>query len=342
MTRAIAESLHNHDVFVLTRRIPGRNKASFNHTVLEYNPKDAQNFFNLLNRTNPDVVFVYSDVFDFFRQIVKTVVRPRLIVALCGANYIYNNRSYAMLFHRQAPHIEKIICHSVFDRDYKFCSCPSLLSKTVVIPNAVDVGQFDSNIITRESLAALYQLDVGKQWVLNVSNFFPGKGQEHLIDVMKGMDFEYIQISSDIEFPVGKQLEIAWKKKIHTSGVQAKLLKNLPRHDIVALFKASDIFAFTSEKEVAPLVILEAMAARTPWVSFDVGNVRGLAGGQFTTCHKDRRFHCVISAREIELFRSQLKDTIKTPSLGNEGRKQIEKEMTWDIVLPKYKEIIEQ
>jgi len=41
----------------------------------------------------------------------------------------------------------------------------------------------------------------------------------------------------------------------------------------------ADVFLFTSQIECAPIVILEAMAAGLPWVSFDVGNVRELPGG---------------------------------------------------------------
>jgi glycosyltransferase involved in cell wall biosynthesis len=41
----------------------------------------------------------------------------------------------------------------------------------------------------------------------------------------------------------------------------------------------ADIFLFASRIECAPIVILEAMAAGVPWVSYDVGNVRELPGG---------------------------------------------------------------
>jgi glycosyltransferase involved in cell wall biosynthesis len=41
----------------------------------------------------------------------------------------------------------------------------------------------------------------------------------------------------------------------------------------------ADAFLFPSRIECAPLVIVEAMAAGVPWVSYDVGNVRELAGG---------------------------------------------------------------
>jgi len=343
VTQKIAESFHDHDVYILTRRVPGRKSSDH---IIEYSPKDVQHFFTKLNKVGPDVVFIYSDVFDFFRHIVKNIIKPRLIIALCGANYMYSNRNYAMQFHRQSSNIETLICHSEHDRDYKFCTGP-LKSKTVVIPNGVDTDEFDSNTISREELAHKYNLNSNQYWVVNVANFFPGKGQEHMVEVVKGFthleNFQYLQISNDIEFSVGLQLETLWKKKVHTSRVtNSHLLKNLPREDVVAFFKAANLFTLTSEKEVAPLVILEAMAARTPWVSFDVGNVRGLDGGRFVTCGKDRNYHCMVSARETRLFRQHIQELWSTPSLGDFGRRQIDREMTWNKVLPQYRTLIER
>jgi len=344
VTQKIVESLHDHDVYVLTRRMPGRKTASLDH-VVEYDPKDVQHFFAKLNKVKPDVVFVYSDVFDFFRHIIKNVTKPRLIVALCGANYLYGHKNYAIQFHRQSGNIESLICHSEYDRDYKFCG-GKLKDKTVIIPNAVALDEFDSNTTSREELSHKYGLDSNQHWVINVANFFPGKGQEHMIDVVKQSmpgNFLYLQISNEIESPIGRQLETLWKKKLHTSRVSnAQLLKNIPRKDVIAFFKASNLFALTSEKEVAPLVILEAMAARTPWVSFDVGNVRGLSGGKFVTCRKNRNHQCMVGGREINLFQQNMQELWDIPSLGDLGRRQIEQEMTWDRVLPRYRDLIEK
>ena len=57
----------------------------------------------------------------------------------------------------------------------------------------------------------------GKKWILNVSNFFPGKGQENIPKILNQVksleDVLYIQVCSDIEFNVGKTLESSWKLK---------------------------------------------------------------------------------------------------------------------------------
>jgi len=107
-----------------------------------------------------------------------------------------------------------------------------------------------------------------------VSNFFPGKGQEHIINILDKLpnkeDYSYLQISSNIDFSIGKTLENKWNNQVmQCHNLDIRWLKNLSRQDTIGYFKNSNVFVFTSEKEVAPIVTLESMAARLPWVSTD-------------------------------------------------------------------------
>ncbi len=338
-----------HDVFVLTRRIAHRNHGDFNKLkVIEYMPGDTRTFLKKIEDISPDVVFVYSDVFDFFRHIVTSAVKYRLIVSLCGANWIHKNRSFANVFQRHSNLIERIICHSESERDYRFCSTiKKLSSKLTVIPNGVHLEEFDNNNLGRVDL--LPEL-IGKRWILNVSNFFPGKGQGHLVDIIEQLpdpeNLVYIQVNNDIEFQIGEQLEIAWKKKVALQlkplGVSVVHKKNLDRQQVIGFFKNSNVFAFTSEKEVAPIVLLEAMACELPWIATDVGNATELKGGKYIRAVKDHRFHSHMDDRVKKLFANTIMSIGNEPSLTVEGRAQIENKLNWKKILPKYSELIEK
>ena len=205
-----------HEVIVLTRRISKRKPEDYKPIqIIDYYQANSVDFQRKLIGLKADVILVYSDVFDFFRTVITMEGSHRLFIALCGANWIYKNRNYANTFYRQSNRIEKLICHSKFDRDYKFCS-GKLSDKTVVIPNGIDLVDFDSNKITRTEFLNNNNLDpkfADLRWILNVANFFPGKGQEHLIKILYQSDLEdivYLQFASDVEFDLGKQLEIQW------------------------------------------------------------------------------------------------------------------------------------
>ncbi len=332
-----------HQVYIFTRRWPKRKASDYpSLNFAEYVPGDIRSFNAKMIAAKPDVVLVYSDVFDFFRHLVTGRGSYRLILALCGANWVHQNRGYAQVLYRNIGHIQNLVCHSIHDRDYKLCTSHRLQEKTVVIPNGVDLSEFDNNHLTRQDLLPEF---ADKKWVVNVSNFFPGKGQVHLIDILSRLpqdEFVYLQISSDIEFPIGKQLEQHWvlntKKKLKCKH---RLLKNLPREKVIGFLNRSNVFAFSSEKEVAPLVVLEAMAAKLPWVAADVGNTRGLKGGKYIAAVKNSRHHSVFDDRVCSLFAKAIEAVWKSPATAEAGRQQIETEMTWDIVLPQYAHLIE-
>jgi glycosyltransferase involved in cell wall biosynthesis len=86
----------------------------------------------------------------------------------------------------------------------------------------------------------------------------------------------------------------------------------------------ADLFLFTSRVECAPLVILEAMAAGAPWVSFDVGNVSELAGG-------------IVAGNRRELLDAgrQILGG-ERPELAREGRAAWEATHRWEDVVRRY------
>ncbi|MBL0923389.1 MAG: glycosyltransferase family 4 protein [Sphingomonadaceae bacterium] len=63
------------------------------------------------------------------------------------------------------------------------------------------------------------------------------------------------------------------------TGEQKRIrLVDLPRHELVSLYKGADLFLFASHLEYSPLVLFEAAAAGVPFISTDVGNAREIAG----------------------------------------------------------------
>ena len=57
------------------------------------------------------------------------------------------------------------------------------------------------------------------------------------------------------------------------------LLEKLSRAQTCAAYQAADFFVLAAKAETQPIVLLEAMASRTPWISTDTGCVAELPGG---------------------------------------------------------------
>lgn len=340
VTKQIADFVsQNHDVHVVTRRVKNRNHSELSYPVVEYSPGSRESFHKILQSIKPDLIFIYSDVFDF-TQFVITNCTCKIIISLCGANWIHKNPLFGGIFLKHCHKISSIIVHSQEDRDYEFCCKNNLKHKLAIVPNGVDLSEFDDNQLSRSDL--LPELSEQK-WILNVSNFFPGKGQLLLLDVLNTLDcndFVYIQISSDIDFKIGKELENAWIKKSIKMKYKTKLIKNPPRSHVIGFLKQSDIFAFSSEKEVAPLCILESMAAQLPWVSCDVGNIRELRGGKIINTTKNYQYNSMFSNTVRRDFSDYIQKILKTPSKCLDGRRQVEEKFVWNKILPQYLNII--
>ena len=140
-----------------------------------------------------------------------------------------------------------------------------------IIRNGISIEEFENNKINfREK----YQIKE-KYLVLNISNYFFGKGQEHFIDIAQAYsekkDFVFVQISNTIKYPYDLRFLNRCKNK--SKGLNVIFLRDIPREDVIAAFKGADVFLFTSKKEVAPIVILEARAASLPFVSLKVGDI---------------------------------------------------------------------
>lgn len=85
----------------------------------------------------------------------------------------------------------------------------------------------------------------------------------------------------------------------------------------------------TSSREAAPLVILEAQAAGTPWVAFDVGSNREHAGGSVVGSRSE------MAGRVLEL----LGDPAQAKTLAAEGRPAATASGGWERVVDRHERL---
>lgn len=124
------------------------------------------------------------------------------------------------------------------------------------------------------------------------------------------------------------------------------ILTNLPRVDLVNLYKASDLFIFASHVEYSPLVLFEAAAAGTAFLASPAGNSREIAkwtgAGRVLENIYDTNAAAGIKSlsRELEMI---LSDPICLSIMGSNGRLSIfEKGFTWDKIVDNYLKIIDK
>lgn len=344
VTKKIADHYsQNNEVTVFTRYSTRRKTRTIDNVKIEhYDNTNPNSFISKYKKYDPDFTLIYSDVFDFFHQTIE--IGKNICLAPCGGNRLCTKPQSLNIFMNKIKNIKSFICHTEKERDYKLLDRLKLLDKTFVIPVGVDIEEFD-NSTERDDLVKNKTNDF---WILNVSNFFPGKGQLYMFNVLSrlisdyGMKdkITYIQACTSLEFSIGRQLEEQWKSKMNKlKGVQTILLKDRPRSYIISAFKNSNVFVFTSERESAGLVFLESMAAGCPWVSTNVGIVPELDGGFCVSSIRDKNYNNIFDDRVFSLYAEKINYCLKNSNIGATGRKQVEDKYQWKNILPMYNKV---
>src|SRR5438045_37106 len=153
------------------------------------------------------------------------------------------------------------------------------LRNTCVIPTGVHANDFDSSeadfraahgIGSEHVVLCLATYDIHKNQLMALKAFARA-GVENAMLVMIGNTFnEYTAVLRK------------WYERAGGPERAGKVLflEKLDRTMTRAAFRAADLFLCTSLWESGPLVVLEAMASRTPFVSTDVGFVPTSPGGK--------------------------------------------------------------
>jgi len=316
-------------------------KALFTDKGVNYYPcLKGKQFISQIDQN--DHLLVYSSDFWEFDTLVGAIedVDCRVSVCLVGA---YHLQAHPNTFDLLKKNINRfnLITHSAITPDYKWCIDNDLPVK--VIPNGVFLSEFNNCSIDFRQKFNIKE----KYIILNVGNFFFGKNQDMLADVakkIKSKDFIIIQCSNSINYPYEKRF--LQRIKQQSKGLNIRFFRDLPREDVVAAFKCSDVFLFSSLKEVAPLVILESQASKLSWISMDVGNSKEQLGGiVINNSNVDHKGYKIVDDKIISSYVVNIADILELKdvreNLIEEGQQNIEK-LDWDNIVPLYDKVFKK
>lgn len=157
-----------------------------------------------------------------------------------------------------------------------------------VIPNGVDPSEWSG-----PSLNVRMRWRIGSApWIISVSNHSPVKGHSVFAKVIS--EIRRAGYPSTVGSIIGGYYPAAkanlgrfrvkggcWYRcrlrSLHDRHLRLNF--DVPRPAVVSALREADLLLVTSSREASPLVILEAMAAGTPWIAFDRGSIRENSGG---------------------------------------------------------------
>jgi glycosyltransferase involved in cell wall biosynthesis len=142
------------------------------------------------------------------------------------------------------------------------------------------------------------------------------------------------------------RIRTAWTN-LRGLGRKRVLLLDPPRADVVAAYHAADLFVFGSNIEYSPLVLFEAAASRTPFVTLECGNskeiVEWTGGGVIAPTFKledgSVDGNPELFARTIEEL---LMNTQKRMQLAQSGYTAWRERFTWEKIALQYEALYQE
>lgn len=338
VVQRVAEGLaaRGHDIHVLTGGRPEEielNGVRVHRVAVSGNEArgingDRAAVLDTIERVAPDLVFNYAAqtwATDCCFALLQRERRPRMVLAPCGFSGL-GHRRYRRYFQAMPSRLRRydaLILHSTVYQDWKFASDAGA-EPIVIVPNGADPPA------PRRHAAGQGQ---GERLAVTVGSHVLSKGHAQFARAIKVLARER-DLVGEIVAPERHGLDAVRGCQLSCSmrarRGAIRLIDGSGEGAVTSALAAADLFLFTSRVECAPLVILEAMAAGTPWVSFDVGNVSELAGGVVATSHGE----LLDASRQI--LNGQ------RPELGPAGRSAWESTHRWESVLDRYEATFEE
>jgi glycosyltransferase involved in cell wall biosynthesis len=141
-----------------------------------------------------------------------------------------------------------------------------------------------------------------------------------------------------------RELE-GWIARANAQPGKKVVCVDLPRADLIEAFKAADLFVFASNVEYSPLVLYEAAAAGTPFLSVPVGNAeeiaRWTAGGEICPAATDEHGYTRVDPSVLarEMWRL-MNDAAARARLAVDGKARWRSRFTWKAIASQYEAIL--
>ena len=274
----------------------------------------------------------------------KKLLRKRLIVLIPGT-WLFEpntpkNRMFRWIFSRTVYASDVVILYSQRMLSSILNYFPKLEKRKIIyLHNAVNVNRFKPGKPDEEVLERYVSGGNDRKMLLYVGRISARKG---ILDLVKAYSIIHEKYPNTILLMAGgKDERYAQKveKLIRKLDLEKHviLLGPIPNKDIVELMKACEVFLYASiGGEGIPRAILEAMACGKPVVATDVAGVAEAVRDNETGFLVKVRDYKTLAEKALKILNDEsLKET-----LGDNARRLIEDEFSYDSVIPKLAEIL--
>jgi L-malate glycosyltransferase len=363
VVRQLSEHMvaQGHQVTVATAKLPERTSLSHNGVeIKEFSISgnnvrgltgDIESYKRFLIESDFDVIMNYAAqqwATDIFFEIMDSI-KAKTVFVPCGFSGLYDP-DYTNYFEQMPAWLKKYGASVYLSNNYRDIDFARKhkIPNIKVVPNGAEEAEFlaPNNADIRRQLG----IPEDDNLILTVGSHTGTKGHSEAIEMFRQAD---ITNSTLLIVANGtSNCYVSCRRQAFLSRLRPEMRKTgkrivvaaLSRPATVAAYKSANIFLFPSQIEASPLVLFEASAAKTAFLTTDVGNSREIikwtGGGVLLKTDVDKKgyAHADISAGSAQLTKL-LADKPQLESLGQTGFSNWKKHFTWTKIAQQYLEL---
>ncbi len=357
VVRQISERLVGlgHDVTVATTRIPGRCAASLNGVkIREFDISgnqvrgfkgDVEAYQQFIAQSGFDVVMNYAAqqwATDLCLPILNQIQAKKVLVP-CGFSGLFDE-AYSDYFKQMPAWLRQYDSSVYLSNDYRDIAFArnNGISKIRVIPNGCGKDEFEASpsVDIRKRLG----IPLDHFLILHVGSHTGLKGHREIFKIFERSSVTQATLLL-VANPMGPgcarscQLK-SWIASLSPRGFiknKKVFVEDLSRQETLAAYHAADLFLFPSNIECSPLVLFEAMASKTPFLTTDVGNSREIiewgGGGMLLPTYRDKTGNSYADLSGAAALMDQLwRDASLRGRLAQAGHSAWKERFTWEKI----------
>lgn len=364
VVRQISEHLVNlgHEVTVATTADPKRNTQIINGVkVLGFDltgntvrgiDGDQQGYLDLLTSADFDIIMNYAAqqwATDAALPILERIPAKKVFVP-CGYSGLFRPeyRDYFRKMKTWLKQYDACVYASEKYRDINFAhECGA--DNNVLIPNGTSAKEFGPK--PKIDIRLKLSIPRDHSLILLVGSHTGLKGHGEAIQIFKKANIRQSCLLIIANGLIGGCLKSCTRAeklyRLNPTAARAGkriMIKSLPREETVAAYHAANIFLFPSQVECSPLVLFEAMASKTPFLTTDTGNSREIidwskSGQLLPGSSIANGFVRADIKRSASILADLLADPKKREALALAGHQAWTDNFTWEKIAKEYEEL---
>jgi L-malate glycosyltransferase len=271
----------------------------------------------------------------------------RKTLAPCGFSGLFDPayRSYFQELPGILKKYDHLIFHSNSGRDVQFVRQHGIDNGSL-IPNGASRDEFSR---VHPGFRARYGIPPDQPLLLTVGSHTGAKGHSVVMEAFRRAKIgpaTLIIIGNTLGSPgcLPRCKAQARLVNLATFGKKRILLLDPARDEVIAAYQAADIFLFGSNIECSPIVLFEAAASGTPFISAACGNAAEIAewtqAGVIVATQQDGNGYVRAGASSIaDAIEDLLGDKSRLEKFRRAGRESWEKSFTWERIALEYERV---